>query len=157
MRTHERFTVVLGLIALVGADRCVVATAPVDAANVRIVLAVSGGIAGVDWQVTIDGAGGRVVGDRCRDRIACDWDPGDVLGSVTDAEVVGLADRFFEARFFSGDADHGVECCDQFEYALTYEDEDEGRTVTGSDGTLPDRIRELVAEVRAFVESAQGG
>lgn len=144
------------VLAAGAADRCVVTTAPDGGGNVRIVLAVSGGLAGVDWQVTVDGRDGRVVGDRCRAGIACDWQPGEVLASVDDRAIRGLAHRFFEADFFRDDAEYGTECCDQFDYALTYRDSDDERTVTGSDGTLPERIRELIGDVIAFVEDARG-
>lgn len=145
-----------GLAAL-AADRCAVATAPTSGGNVRIVLAVTGGLAGVDWQVTIDGRDGRITGDRCRDRVACDWEPGDLLATVSEEAVRGLADRFFETGFFRGDANHGTQCCDQFDYALTYRDSDDRRTVTGSDGTLPRAVRDLIGEVTAFVEEARSG
>ncbi len=144
------------LVALPGVDRCSVATAPRDGASVEIVLAVTGGIAPVDWQFTIDGPQGRIVGDRCRGHSACDWEPGEVLAPVSAGELAGLAGRFFEAKFFDGDAEYGSECCDQFDYALTYRDSDDARTVRGSDGTLPARVRDLIAEVRGFVESARG-
>lgn len=153
----RRLAFIACALALPAADRCAVATRPESGGNVRIVLAVSGGIAGVDWQVTIDGREGRIVGDRCSDVIACDWRPGAVLASVGDDAVRELAIRFFEAEFFRGEAEHGTECCDQFDYVLTYSDPDDERTVTGSDGTLPERIRALIGEVTRFVEDARAG
>lgn len=151
-RVRRGAGVALCTLAALAVDRCVVATAPRSGGNVTIVLAVSGGFAGVDWQVTIDGPEGRIVGDRCRGGIACDWEPDELLVAVGDADVKDLADRFFDSEFFEGDSDYGTECCDQFEYTLSYRDSNDSRTVTGSDGTLPRSIRDLIADVTAFIE-----
>ncbi|MGH7540398.1 MAG: hypothetical protein ACRELC_05320, partial [Gemmatimonadota bacterium] len=126
------------ILVVAGAQRCDESTAPDRAEEVRIELAVSGGFAGVDWLVTIDGAAGRIVGERCRRALDCDWSEGEVLATVEPERLLVLARRFADEGFLAlPRSDYGTECCDQFEYSLTYVDGDDQRTVTGSDGTLP--------------------
>lgn len=122
----------------------------------RIELSVSGGIAGVSWAYVVDGSEGRVVGGECVRRTGCDWEAGEVLARVPDARVRALAGRFVEAGFPALErTDFGTECCDQFDYVLTYRDAAAAKTVRGSDGTLPEEVLELIRRVRAFVEEAR--
>lgn len=133
-------------------------TLPDDAAEVRIRLAVTGGLAGVDWAYVVDGEDGLILGERCAGTVGCDWESGEVLAAVSPAEILALAREFVESGFPELEReDYGVECCDQFEYALTYRDGDEEKTVTGSDGTLPDEVLALADAVRRFVEEARDG
>lgn len=149
---------VWGVIILCGAQGCEGPTAPEDSGNVRIVLGVSGGLAGVDWQLTIDGQRAEIVGDRCNGGVACDWEAGDVLAATDEAQLLELARDFREAGFLElSRTDYGTECCDQFAYELTYLDADDQKTVLGSDGTLPSSVLDLVGEVRQFVSGARDG
>lgn len=146
------------ILALTGAQGCGAGSAaPERAEQVRIELAVSGGIAGTDWAITIDGARGLIIGERCRGPVGCDWSDGETLAAVDDAAVLALAGRFAEEGFFALDrTDFGTECCDQFDYALAYVDEERERTVRGSDGTIPESVSRLVSAVRSFVADARG-
>ena len=149
---------VCGFIVLCGAQACERPTAPESGEDVRVVLSVSGGFAGVDWQFTIDGRRTDIVGDRCHRRLDCDWSAGEVLAATHGAQLLGLAQRFLDAGFLElPQTDYGTECCDQFEYQLTYVDAEGQKTVLGSDGTLPSSVLDLVGEVRRFVNAARGG
>jgi hypothetical protein len=150
--------VVPAVAILCGAQACHSPTAPEPGEDVQIVLAVSGGIAGADWQLTIDGRRARIVGDRCRESIGCDWSAGEVLAPTQESQLLALAREFIEGGFLDLDeTDYGTECCDQFGYELTYVDRDDAKKVLGSDGTLPDAVLELVGEVLTFVQDARGG
>jgi hypothetical protein len=148
-------TMVLALTTLVSVG-CHTPTAPDAADSIQITLAVSGGIAGVDWQYTLDGRQARILGDRCRDEVVCDWEPGDVLATIDLAGLEALGQEFFSRGFFDSPESYGTECCDQFDYRLTYVDSDDEWTVRGSDGTLPPNILSLVLLVQQFVSNARG-
>lgn len=166
-RRRGRFAArcVIAVLPVAGAQGCGGHTAPEPAADariggaaeVRIELAVSGGIAGTEWAVTIDGARGVVVGDRCRGPVGCDWADGETLATVDEEALLALARRFAAEGFFDLErTDYGSQCCDQFDYALGYSDAERGRTVRGSDGTLPASVMRLVGAVRSFVDEARG-
>jgi hypothetical protein len=125
-----------------------------DPGEIVIVLSVSGGIAATDWQITIDGSRGVIVGDRC-EGLNCDWGPGETLATVTGDEISALAVQFVASGFFSGPREFGSQCCDQFDYVLRYTDDDDDRDIQGSDGTLPERLRDLIDAVRRFVDEAR--
>lgn len=150
----------IGFAALIAAA-CIVSagcsstTEPPAGEDIHIILSVSGGIAGVDWQVTLDGLAGRLIGDRCRANLDCDWEDGEVLAVITSSDVRELGEEFARKGFFEGEASFGTQCCDQFDYRLTWMENDFDRTVTGSDGLLPQNIRDLIDEVRGFVEETR--
>lgn len=145
-----------GLVLSCGALACGGATGP-EHENVRIVLGVTGGFAGVDWQVTIDGRAGEIVGDRCERELDCDWSAGELLAEADEIRLLELRQRFVEAEFLElQTTNFGVQCCDQFVYELTFVDEEAHKTAIGSDGTLPPSILALVQEVRQFVSDARG-
>lgn len=148
-------TLALALTTLVSFG-CQTPAAPDTADSIQITLAVSGGIAGVDWQYTVDGRQARILGDRCRGETVCDWEPGDVLATVDLEGLAALGQEFFARGFFDSRESYGTECCDQFDYRLTYVDSDDEWTVEGSDGTLPSHILSLVLLVQQFVSNARG-
>jgi hypothetical protein len=149
---------ILGVMVLCGAQGCEGPTAPEETESVRIVLGVSGGIAGVNWQLTIDGGRAEIVGDRCRALLGCDWEAGEVLAATDATQLLELARRFHETGFLElSQTDFGTECCDQFSYELTYAEADDRRTVLGSDSTLPTSVLDLVGEVQQFVNEARAG
>jgi len=145
-------TLALTLFLVAG---CGSPTGPDSGDTVEIMLAVSGGIAGIDWQLTVNGAEGRIVGDRCAGQPGCDWTAGDILATFDATDLIGLATEFTRRGFFDGPADFGTECCDQFDYVLSYRDDDEDRTVTGSDARIPQNIRDLILLVEQFVSDAR--
>lgn len=128
-------------------------SAPEEAAEVVIVLEVTGGIAAFDYGYTVHGPSLTLLGHRCRR--GCDWQPGETLGPLAQDEVLELARLFVNRGFFDLERDYGVQCCDQFEYLLSYRDRDDQHSVHGSDGTLPATARELIAAVRALAERAR--
>lgn len=124
----------------------------VPAPEATISLSVSGGFAGVDWGVTIDGGRGTIIGDGCDRRLDCDWQPGETLGSFPDSALRELGALFAERGFLQLEADYGVECCDQFYYVLGYSDRERQHSVAGSEARLPRAASDLVSAVRQFVD-----
>ncbi len=145
----------LTMPGLLLATGCASPVADPPGEDLRIVLAVSGGIAGVDWQFTIDGRTGEVIGDRCRANLGCDWEPGQRLALVAGDRVHELADAFRERGFFEGETEFGTECCDQFTFRLAYAENDFDRTVTGSSQRLPRDLLDLIDSVQDFVAEAR--
>ncbi len=143
------------LLAVLTAGGCQEATAPTTGEQVVIVFSQSGGIAGMDLQFTIDGPRGRVVGDRCRGGHGCDWEPGEVLAQADGDRVLALARRFFAHGFFDARDEYGNDCCDQFFYEISYEDDDDRWAVSGSDATLPSQIHDLISDIRAFLDEVR--
>ena len=146
----------LGVALLINTGACGGPTGPDSGEAVEISLAVSGGIEGVNWRLTVDGGAGWIVGNGCDDQRNCDWEDGEVLGTFDAAALTDLAGKFFEGGFFDGPADFGSECCDQFDYVLSYRDVDDDRSVSGSDGTIPQNVRSLILLVEQFVADVRG-
>ncbi|MCG8469863.1 MAG: hypothetical protein MJB57_16925 [Gemmatimonadetes bacterium] len=142
----------IGLGLVLGPAACGTPTGPDGGSDVSITLAASGGFAGVDWQVTVRGLDGRIVGERCRARIACDWLPGQELATFEADDLDGLTRAFTRRGFFEGPADFGRQCCDQLDYTLRYAENDFDRVVTGSEASLSSDIRSLILAVRRFVD-----
>jgi hypothetical protein len=117
---------------------------PVDADEVTITLATSGGIVGVDYEIRVEGDSGEVRAVRCAS--GCEFSAGDLLLPVSDAQVMLLASALDAAGALQmGDRDFGTECCDQFHYDLTYERGDSSVRIQGTHARLP---AELAAAVR---------
>ena len=152
--TTRRLTI-LTICCLIITSGCASPTADSVGTDLRIVLAVSGGIAGIDWQFTIDGRTGHVIGDRCRANLGCDWAPGQELAVVADDGLRELADAFRERGFFEGETEFGTECCDQFMFRLAYADNDFDRTVSGSSQRLPQNLLDVIDAVQDFVAEAR--
>jgi hypothetical protein len=148
----------LAMLALAaGGFRCQGgATGPDTPATISIRLEVTGGIASAHFGYTIDGAAGVVRGELCQ-RL-CDWQPGEILGSVSGEQVRALAARFEDSGFFAlPRTDYGSGgCCDQQDYTLSYRDGRRDRTVRGNDFTLPAPVLELVHAVRQTALEATG-
>lgn len=142
-------------VAFAAFGGCNSATGPDDGSTVEIALSVSGGIAGVDWQFTLSGADGQIIGNRCQGPVGCDWTDGELLATIDPADLMGLANEFIGRGFFDGPTDFGTECCDQFDYVLSYRDADDDRTVTGSEAKLPGNVRSLILLVEQFVSNAR--
>lgn len=148
-----RTLLAVGICALQGCASS--ASSPPHGEDLTVSLSVSGGIAGVDWQFSIDGRTGRITGDRCNPAIGCDWEPGQTLATVSSQSVRLLADEFQRNGFFEGETKFGSECCDQFDFRLAYGENDFDRTVTGSSGRLPQNILDLITVVQGFVDDAR--
>jgi hypothetical protein len=124
-------------------------TGPADSAEARIRLRVTGGFAGVDYTLLVDGPGGTVVGESCV--AGCDFQDGQVLETLSKDQSEYLAGLFLDAGIHSLDGtDFGVRCCDQFHYELTYEDGQGLSTVQGSSEALPPDLRDAVSQVHGL-------
>lgn len=117
-----------------------------DAAGIMIRLEVSGGVAAADYAFEVDGAQGVVRGVYCHQ--LCQFQPGDVLASISAAQVSSLATRLEAAGILGLDgSDFGDQCCDQFHYLLTYRRGGATATLQGSSGALPADLQPLVGEI----------
>jgi len=127
---------------------------PLEPGEVRIELGVSGGIAGAAYAVRLDGSSGRLEGVAC-ERL-CGFEPGEVILTLTEDQVLYLAGLFRDAGIHGLDGrDFGTECCDQFHYVVTYEDGDGRSTVRGSSEALPARLREAVGALHRLLSGVR--
>lgn len=125
---------------------------PTEALNSDAIISLdtTGGFAGVDFAVLVDGPAGEVIGTRCVS--FCDWEDGDVLAAVTPEAMRELEQKFDSIDFLAGDdEDFGEECCDQFLYQLKFERLDQSRMVMGSSERLPAAILALIVDVEEWV------
>lgn len=121
-----------------------------DLGELEIGLRVTGGFAGVDYTILVDGAQREVVGESCIS--GCDFETGAVLHGLTDDQLSYLEYLFQEADVHDLDGtDFGVQCCDQFHYDLTYSDVSGESRVKGSSEALPPDLREAIGAVAGFV------
>ncbi len=119
-----------------------------EGAEIR--LHVSGGIAGVDYRVVLNGADGKLVAEGCTS--GCDFAPGELLTVLTAEEVQDLFGLFRSAGIYGvAGTDFGTLCCDQFHYDLTYRDHRGESEVRGSSEALPPELDQAVAAVTALV------
>lgn len=127
-------------------------TGPPEATDPEIRLRVSGGLAGVEYTVRVDGPKREVVGESCVS--GCDFQEGELLHGLTREQAAYLLDLFQEAGIHQWDGtDFGTECCDQFHYDLTYSDRDGTSRVQGTSEAFPQELREAVQTVAAFAEN----
>lgn len=146
----SRAVLFAALPALVLATACGESATDPQPSDARISLDKTGGFAGVDFAILVDGPEAVVRGDRCVS--FCDWEDGDVLATVAPEALLELEQKFDAVDFLAGDdEDFGDECCDQFHYALTFARGDESRTVMGSSEQLPAEILALILEVEQWV------
>lgn len=119
----------------------------------RIRLRVTGGFAGVDYTLYLDGPGRTVVGESCVS--GCDFEDGAVLETLSRDQAEYLASLFTDSGIHALDGtDFGTLCCDQFHYELTYEDGDGTSAVRGSSEALPPDLRDAVSQVHGLISGA---
>jgi hypothetical protein len=117
--------------------------------TVTIRLEVTGGFAGVDYAIEVDGAAGVVIGVRCLS--GCDFDSGEVIVALSGFQITDVARELEDAGVFGYDRrEFGVECCDQFDYRLVYERNLRESELTGSSGTLPDPIGRVIERLHSL-------
>jgi len=121
-----------------------------QAGQVYVEVRVTGGFAGVDYTFAIDGDALAVRGIACVR--GCTFEPGELVASLTSAQVTHYAELLEEAgiRLLDG-TDFGEECCDQFHFVVEYRVRGRTSTVQGSGGTLPDDLSRAVAEIHRLV------
>jgi hypothetical protein len=137
---------VLALLLAAGCAGCGDASTAPAADDERIEVEVTGGIAAADYSYRV--AGGVVVGVACG-RL-CDFAAGDTLLLLTPAQRRALADAVDSSGLpgWTGPADSGTQCCDQFHYRVTWSWGTRVRTFGGTDGLLPEPFRELVRSLQ---------
>lgn len=119
-------------------------TEPPAADEVLIVARTTGGIAGMDWTVTLDGSAGEL---RCEG--SCPWDGGNVR-MLTDLQVEEIATAFVDAGVRTKrSTDYGVcgGCADQFHHVVDYRDGRGAYEVEGDGPNLPDRLKDALNRV----------
>jgi len=118
-----------------------------DAVSIR--LDVSGGFAGVSYSIEVDGQAGVVRGVACN--AGCDFDPGQVIVPLSAETVRNLAEALEDGGVYRYDGTNfGTQCCDQFEYTLTYGLHRIRASFSGSAGALPESLAPVVARIQAL-------
>lgn len=105
--------------------------------EVTIVATTSGGLAGMDWQVRLDGASGVIHLDHCGN--ACPWG-GRTSRQLSEAETQEIAAAFVAAGVREApERDFGIceFCDDQFHHVIEYEDSTGTYHVEGDGDELP--------------------
>jgi len=114
----------------------------------EIRMRVTGGIAGVDYTVALDGSTGILRGELCEH--GCAFEDGDVLQALHPYQVRYLAVLFLDAGAHQlKGVDFGIQCCDQFHYEVAYRH-------TGGEGTFQGDSEVLPAEVKTAVAALHG-
>jgi len=108
---------------------------PIVVDDITIELGVSGGFAGLAYAFEIDGETGAVRGVTCES--FCDFEPGELILTVSAAQVADIAQRLERADVFGQGGDHGNQCCDQIYYTLRYTRGARSVLVQGTGQTLP--------------------
>ena len=112
--------------------------------DMEVRLHVTGGFAGADYVVFLDGGAGTLVGESCIS--LCDFDQGEILLSLTSEQVDYVWTLFKDANIHALDGeDFGVQCCDQFYFDVEYSDPDGRSEVEGSSEVLPQGLKVAVA------------
>jgi hypothetical protein len=125
-------------------------TAPAGNGLARIRLHVTGGLAGVDYTLLLDGPGGSVIGESCV--LGCDFDDGEILHTLSRDQSLYLTGIFLDSGIHSLDGtDFGFQCCDQFHYGVTYWDRSGTSEVSGSSEALPADLRDAVSQVHGLL------
>jgi hypothetical protein len=117
----------------------------------EIRMRVTGGFAGVDYTVVLDGSTGSLRGEKCR--AGCGFQDGDVLRTLLPGQVTYLSVLFLEAGVpgMRG-LDFGDQCCDQFHVEVDCRWEGEEGSFQGDSETLPAKVKEAVAALHGAVD-----
>lgn len=122
-----------------------------DPETVTITLEVTGGFADVDFVIEVDGSEGVARGVRCE--AGCAFEDGDILMGLSAFQIADLAVSLENAGMFRYEGrDFGVQCCDQFEYRLTYQRALRDGDLTGSSGSVPESIARVIARLHALAQ-----
>ena len=118
---------------------------PIATDDVSITLAVSGGFIGQSWEFLVDGETREVVGVRCDAH--CDFEAGEAIVPVSEAQIADLAGRLEAAGVFERSGDYENECCDQIGYDLRYRRGDRTARVQGTDQTIPAELATAIGHL----------
>ena len=117
--------------------------------DMEIRLRVTGGLAGADYSILLDGDAGSLVGESCIN--LCDFDQGDVLQVLVREQVDYIWSLFEEANIHGLDGeDFGTQCCDQFHFDLRYSDTRGRSEVKGSSEALPQALKVAVGTLQGM-------
>jgi hypothetical protein len=114
--------------------------------DMQIRIQVSGGFAGADYAVILDGADRILVGDSCS--VLCNFTKGQVLASLTPEQVDYVWELFQDANVqaFHGE-DFGTQCCDQFYWVVDYLDAEGPSVFKGTSSVFPHGLNVAVSTV----------
>lgn len=117
-----------------------------DGEGMIIRLHVTGGFAGADYTVVLDGGKRSLIGESCLN--LCDFDDGELLQALTPEQVDYVWALFHDATIHALDGeDFGVQCCDQFYFDVDYRDSDGRSRVKGSSELLPQKLKVALGAV----------
>jgi len=120
--------------------------------EMEIRIHVSGGLAGADYVVVLDGASRSLIGESCIN--LCDFTDGQLLQSLTAEQLDYVWELFQEANVHAFDGeDFGTQCCDFFYWEVDYLDSGGRSLFGGSSSTFP---QTLSTAVGTFVGMAFG-
>lgn len=118
--------------------------------GMEIRLHVSGGFAGANYTVVLDGSARALVGESCVN--LCDFQAGETLQYLTSEQVDYVWNLFQDAVVLALDGeDFGTQCCDQFYFDLDYSDPRGRSRVKGSSGALPQALNMALGTVQGMV------
>lgn len=136
-------TKVLALVALLAWGTGCTSTSisgPADPDQVVLDVRVTGGIAGVDYRIRIDGTD-REVDVTCASGCFSSYQP---FLALTSAQWTDLLDEVFRAGIPDmGSRDWGGSCCDFFFVEIGYRDGERRANVSGDDTTFPPAVAAL--------------
>ena len=124
---------------------CTGSTTDPDADDIVIVVATTGGILAMDWQVTLDGSAATVFLDRC---VQCPWEADGSSRSLTDGEIETIAGRFVQAGVREqASLDYGIcdGCADQWHHVIEYRDSTGTYRVRGDGPNFPVPLQQALA------------
>ncbi len=125
-------------------------TSPDPSGLEEIRMRVTGGFAGVDYTVVLDGPTGTLRGEESRG----DWpfQPGEVLQVLHRDQVRYISSLFLEAGVHRmEDVDFGYTCCDFFHVAVSFLHAQGGGGFRGDTPNLPPEVAEAVAVLHGLV------
>jgi hypothetical protein len=121
------------------------------AEDFNITVEVSGGFAGVSYSFEVSGQEGVVRGLSCES--VCDFDPGEVFTTLSTSQIQRTGEELRATGILLLDGiDFGTQCCDQFSYAITYEDGERRSIVRGDSGTLPPLLLRAIDTLTGMVD-----
>lgn len=148
MRYGILLTTIIGSASLFGCGDSILG--PIDPDGVTILMDVSGGFAGVSYTFEVDGESGEVRGLTCSN--GCSFAPGQVLMRLSRAQVSDLAARLEDAGSLTFDGlDFGTECCDQFEYTLSYGRNGNTASMSGTTSRMPAALAAAVGDLAGLI------
>ena len=123
---------------------------PGPTSDLQIRVRITGGIAGVDYTVRVDGASGTLVGESCV--AGCSFMTGETLEVITDSRIREWAEQLVNGGIIQEDGrDYGNECCDIFNATLDYIDGTLESSVQGTTTLMPQIFQNVVSEISQLV------